>query len=115
MELESQRLLFQWILVHEEEQIHGEKEKTEEENMEKKKKRKRTPAPDRAQSELRCSCSILHLFVHSIAEDQIVHPVAEDQIIHQHQIAHPNHSVLLPSSPTRSSSTALRSSGFVFL
>ena len=65
--------------------------------------------------------------------------VAEDQIVHQHQIAHPDRSVLLPSSPTRSSSLALhqiahsdcfvllsssptisfslalRSSGFVFL
>jgi len=36
MELESQRLEFQGILVHEDEQIHGEKEKTEEENTEKK-------------------------------------------------------------------------------
>ena len=41
--------------------------------------------------------------------------VAEYQIVHQHQITHPNRSVLLPSSPTRSSSLALRSSGFVFL
>ena len=45
--------------------------------------------------------------------------VVEDQIIHQHQIAHPDRFVLLPSSPTRSSSSAsssvLCSSGFVFL
>ena len=46
MELESWRLEFQWVLVHEDEQIHREKEKTEEENTEKKKKRIRLVAED---------------------------------------------------------------------
>ena len=41
--------------------------------------------------------------------------VTEDRIVHQHQIAHPDRSVLLSSSPTRSFSLALRSSSFVFL
>ena len=51
MELESWRLEFQWVLVHEDEQIHRQKEKTKEENTEKKKKEED------------------HLF----AKDQIVH------------------------------------------
>uniref|UniRef100_A0A7N2MG15 Disease resistance protein winged helix domain-containing protein n=1 Tax=Quercus lobata TaxID=97700 RepID=A0A7N2MG15_QUELO len=51
---------------------------TEKKKKQKKKKRRRTPAPDCVQSKLQRSCSVLRLFVH---------PVAEDQIIHQHQIA----------------------------
>ena len=72
------------------------KKKQKKKTWRRRKKRRRPLALDRVQSELQRSCSVLRFFVHPVAEDQI---------------AHLDRFVLLPSSPTRSSSLALRSSG----